>query len=745
MEYRDYIKLWDDFLEAWPASRLETMTLDDYTDLERDDSLTYWLEFKTQKLGSIMGGSAYKWGVYRASETKKVHKFGLTDGSYRWEKKYGDTAQEVFEHVKQMILDIVDAAQRGALEEIEKLPHTWPIVKWKIAYLYQDRDNPCLFPYFHRRRLCHYARNILGGERIPDRTQLPKLYSTLIEDAGITDMEDFVLLAKKIWTTLDQDAGDAEENTISSPVDDDTPTSTTALNIILHGPPGTGKTWSAMREIHRICHAPEVSIHELRAQGRADIITFHQSYGYEEFVEGIRPVISDTQDQETSSLHYEYTSGAFKRLAMLAAWEGLNTLKEDKNHTSFDELWTILVEKIQDAEEQGEPITHKDQKERMMELSVSSTQHTIHGHIQDGKQRYRSAGKTYMRGIWEHRDQVNDYIPSKISNIIALTQNTKGGCHGFILWILLKELRKIESDLKKSKTPQEYTLTDAEKIEAVTYALSDSTQTFDFEDVPQYVMVIDEINRGNISKILGELMTLLEPSKRLGAADEVRVRLPYSGDIFAVPPNLHIIGTMNTSDRSIALMDVALRRRFTFRECMPRVDVLCDVLERRTGSEVWAEVMATLLEDLNARIRFLVGREYQLGHAYLLDAVDVWSWRTMMVERIIPLLVEYTHEDLAQVAMILGCACNDYGQARRQDHAVDASSQTYRAPMLSVVVSNDVNIFGFSMDYASPSPTFEISPDFINTTDAARVIEYIECCLVSNHDVCHVLKDEMLS
>ena len=74
MEYRDYSKLWDDFLEAWPVSRIETMTLDDYTDLERDDSLTYWLEFKTQKLGSIMGGSAYKWGVYKASETKKVHK-----------------------------------------------------------------------------------------------------------------------------------------------------------------------------------------------------------------------------------------------------------------------------------------------------------------------------------------------------------------------------------------------------------------------------------------------------------------------------------------------------------------------------------------------------------------------------------------------------------------------------------------------------------------------------------------------
>ena len=164
-----------------------------------------------------------------------------------------------------------------------------------------------------------------------------------------------------------------------------------------------------------------------------------------------------------------------------------------------------------------------------------------------------------------------------------------------------------------------------------------------------YVLIIDEINRGNIAKIFAELITLIEPSKRIGRDDAATVILPYSQEEFGVPDNLYIIGTMNTADRSIAPLDTALRRRFEFVEMMP------DSKHDRISTDIEGVDCQELLAAMNKRIRFLLDREHQIGHTYFMDVDGLESLAATFKNKIIPLLQEYFYDNWERIDLVLNC------------------------------------------------------------------------------------------
>jgi 5-methylcytosine-specific restriction enzyme B len=211
------------------------------------------------------------------------------------------------------------------------------------------------------------------------------------------------------------------------------------------------------------------------------------------------------------------------------------------------------------------------------------------------------------------------------------------------------------------------------------------------------VLIIDEINRGNVSKILGELITLLEPSKRAGASEALGTLLPYSKQSFSVPAGLHIIGTMNTADRSLTSIDMALRRRFVFEEVEPDVNSL-------EGIEIAGVDVARLLETMNARIERLIDRDHRIGHAYFMGlgaSDEIGPLRHLFATEIIPLLQEYFFDDWQRVRLVL----NDHRKNDPEDQFIveqsDGVEQLFGPGDLEVPTQRVWRVNASALDRAS--------------------------------------------
>lgn len=210
-----------------------------------------------------------------------------------------------------------------------------------------------------------------------------------------------------------------------------------------------------------------------------------------------------------------------------------------------------------------------------------------------------------------------------------------------------------------------------------------------FAAAPAHLLLIDEINRANLSAVLGEIITLLEPDKRLGAKNELWLTLPYSRNRFGIPANLYVVGTLNTADRSIALLDTALRRRFAFREMPPDPELLSDV-------SIEGIDLRPMLRVMNQRIEALYDRDHALGQAYFLEISTFEELCEAFRAKIIPLLREYFYDDWEKIRLVLG-------DNERQGKA-------YEAQLVRRTLLNERELFGEEVLTQPDAYAYEINP-----------------------------------
>lgn len=406
-------------------------------------------------------------------------------------------------------------------------------------------------------------------------------------------------------------------------------TMSTALNQILYGPPGTGKTYSVIREAARIVsgEATKPRYDEAVQQGRIRLATFHQSFSYEDFIEGIRPVMT-----ESGSAGFEVRDGVFKQIAQEALFACLERTAENAVVGDFDARWQALLADVEAADDRLE-IPGVSPK-TVYELS----------RLKSGNLSARLQSGTLLHGSRRKLERIYAvcYDKQRINSGEAYRADGTNGHHNVNAAIFnYMQTLKPASDVQVPPS-------DDDRKEVVADFLREGTasgwQLRADKIFPPYVLIIDEINRGNISRIFGELITLIEDDKRHGESNALVVTLPCSQEAFAVPPNLYLLGTMNTADKSLALLDVALRRRFEFNELAPDFSV-CEGLP---------EDMREALELMNHRLEIRKDRDHRIGHAFFIGVADVVGFNRVFRRKVVPLLQEYFFNDIDGARYVLG-------------------------------------------------------------------------------------------
>lgn len=437
-------------------------------------------------------------------------------------------------------------------------------------------------------------------------------------------------------------------------------------NTILYGPPGTGKTYNTV--VYAVAIIENKSVESIKAEpysavferyntykndGLIEFTTFHQSYGYEEFIEGIKPILENDADEQ-GDVKYTIEDGLFKAFCNKSSVPVAKKANRELGLNKTPTIWKVSLWSTGDNPTRTECLENGHIRIGWDDYGAEITEDTD----------FSEQGGKKVLNAFISRMKIGDIVFSCYS---STTIDAIGVVTGDYEWCGeqyedgLNRRRKvnwivkgINEDIVDINGGSTMTLSTVYRLNHI--ALSDAMAIIEkylphtVEEKKNHVFIIDEINRGNISKIFGELITLIEPSKRLGQAEGMKAKLPYSQQLFGVPDNVYIIGTMNTADRSIATIDTALRRRFRFKEMMPDATVL-------NGISVEDISIADMLARMNKRIAVLYDREHTIGHAYFIPLRDnptIEQLAEIFENAIVPLLQEYFYEDYEKIRLVLG-------------------------------------------------------------------------------------------
>lgn len=781
-----------DFVKAWPVSKIESLTLDQYIKVDDKSTLAYWLEFGLGRfLGSIKGGDSSKFGIYeRKAEPKGSRSFIGSDERYSWKKKYGDSAVSAFSKVKECMLHTIRAAQHGDLDAVESIDFE-PALKWKLAFLYQNHQQPCVLPIYQLKMLKKLASDK------PYATH-SDAYRDLMSRRG---QKSVLQYGERLWSNVPE----AEDGNILDDERDEPLASADrsgaslmrhALNQILYGPPGTGKTYetiyaalqildpaaaAAYKQVdgdkaaspaQRLAARKELKkrFDELSAEQRVRFVTFHQSFSYEDFVEGLR---AET-DESSGQIRYEVVDGIFKSVCESASVKvtqqapapvdltGRRVWKMSLGNTQgsdadiFDECLqggyvllgygssidfsgcTSREDVLQRYAAAGQTIAENTDY-NLTSVTTFVTRMRIGDLVvvSDGNFKFRAIGEITGDYAYKPHPDYDDsyaqmrpvrwlrrYTPSlprtellnsqfsqmtlyelrspaldkkKLEALLGASSSHRAASQFYVGQVCGRDYRvvRVTDELLEISKPNgnllplsmsflrelaeavqagKITIEDIRQKSAMSKLTNSQLEPYLVNGYPNIlaplveqlcqaenvtqdqrdqldarVLIIDEINRGNISRIFGELITLIEPSKRAGADEALSVTLPYSKETFSVPANVYIIGTMNTADRSLAGLDLALRRRFSFTEMPPQPELLDQV-------EVEGVNIGQMLRVMNQRITVLLDRDHTIGHAYFMPLQSkptLAGLADIFRQKILPLLQEYFFEDWERIRWVL--------------------------------------------------------------------------------------------